>query len=107
MRITEENKESVFVWIGGAHLLVTVISLLFSFGGGMARFETGAPLPFSAQAARLTFEVLQWPVIPLCVMLPIELPGPIGFLPFILNSAVWGIGLYWIWSLVVWRRRRV
>jgi hypothetical protein len=107
MTITEENRESVFVWIGGAHLLVTVLALLLSFGGGMGRFDTGTAASFPERAAAVTFEVVQWPLIPLCMALPFDLPGPIGWLPFLLNSALWGFCLYWISVRLIWRRRRV
>lgn len=107
MRVTEENKESMFVWIGGGHLLVTVISFLISFGSSMSRFDTGAAASVGERVASLTFEVLHWPIVPLCMVLPIPLPGLIGWLPFLLNSALWAFCLYWIWRRFVWKRRQM
>ena len=80
----------LFGLVTAAHLTVTVSLLMFVFGAGMARFDTGGqPAWFEAACGRL----LNLLMFPLSLLLDRRLdqrfPGFWGYLPFVANSALW------------------
>ena len=92
---------TVFLIVAGLHLLVSLALLLYIFGTGMARFDTGvveSELPETT--ARWVFAILSFPLLTLLERLPIRFPGFSGYLPFLANAALWGAA-----AVAVWRRR--
>ena len=65
------------------------------FGMGMARFDTGAGASLGEHVIRAVVEVLNLPVVTAALAVtPVRaLPGLWGYLPFALNSLVWGLAL--------------
>jgi hypothetical protein len=73
------------------HLLVTVGLLLFVFGAGMARFDTGEAMAGSEWAAHWALIVLGVPLLTLLDAVPgTWFPRLWGYLPFVANAMIWG-----------------
>jgi hypothetical protein len=80
----------LFALLTAGHLTVTVSLLMFVFGAGMARFDTGGqPGWFEAACGRL----LNLLMFPLSTLLDRSMgqrfPGLWGYVPFVANSALW------------------
>ena len=80
------------------HLAVTITLLVFVFGAGMSRFDTGGqPGWFEVACGRL----LNLLMFPLSMLLDNRMgqrfPGLWGYVPFVGNSALWaaaGLGVF-------------
>lgn len=89
-------------FVTGVHFVVSVLLLLYVFGTGMARFDTGAAASFKESLAGWTFTVLSFPLLMVLERIPpARFPGLWGYVPFLLNASVWGVAA----GLVHWRRR--
>ena len=101
------RRPQLFGVLTAAHLALTVSLLLFVFGGGMARFDTGGqPGWFEAACGRL-LTALAFPLLTL-VEGPLGqyFPGLLGYVPFVANGALWaGAGL-WVLGVVKHVRTR-
>ena len=94
----------LFFVLTAAHLAVTIGLLLFVFGAGMARFDTGGePAWFEALCGRL-LNVLMFPLSMLLDRMGQRFPGWWGYVPFVANSALWAAVA--LAGARVWRRRR-
>ena len=83
-----------FIWSASVSLLI------FVFGSGMARFDTGGPSSLAERIAGWLLNVLAFPVVLALDWLPsLRLAGLWGYIPFVLNASIWGLGV------VVARRR--
>jgi hypothetical protein len=88
----------LFFVLTAVHLAVTIGLLLFVFGAGMARFDTGGePAWFEALCGRL-LNLLMFPVSMLLdTRMGQRFPGWWGYVPFVANSALWaaaGLGAF-------------
>lgn len=84
------RRPQLFGLLTAAHLAVTVSLLLFVFGAGMSRFDTGGQ-PGSVEAAcgRL-LSALGFPLLTLVEgRMGRSFPGLWGYVPFVANSALW------------------
>ncbi|AFY75215.1 hypothetical protein Syn7502_03361 [Synechococcus sp. PCC 7502] len=78
--------------------------LIWSFGLSMARFDTGIPAIKTEQFADIGLNILNFPLVSL-TLLP-EFPrilvnGVTGWLVFIANSLLWGIGIYTLVNVLI------
>jgi hypothetical protein len=88
----------LFFVLTAVHLVVTIGLLLFVFGAGMGRFDTGGePAWFEALCGRV-LSVLGFPVLTfLDNRMGQRFPGLWGYVPFVANSALWaaaGLGVF-------------
>ena len=82
------------------HLVATLSLLMFVFGAGMARFDSGTPSNLTEKMAGWLLNVLAFPLVSALDWLPVlRFPGLWGYIPFVLNASLWGLGV------VVARRR--
>lgn len=88
--------------VAAIHLAASISLLAFVFGSGMARFDTGGPSGPAERIARGLLNVLAFPVVLALDWLPgLRLAGLWGYIPFVLNASIWGLG-----AVVVRRRLR-
>lgn len=95
------------VGIGGLtalHFGVSWATFLMAFGSRMGRFDSGRPATPVESVIQVAAAVLLFPFSILAVHLPAGwFPGLWGYIPFLLNSALWGCALYFL--LVTLARR--
>jgi hypothetical protein len=86
--------------VAAIHLAASISLLVFVFGSGMARFDSGDPIAPTERIARWLLNVLAFPVVLALDWLPgLRFGGLWGYIPFVLNASIWGLGA------VVARRR--
>jgi hypothetical protein len=77
------------------HFIISFGLFLYTFDMTMARFDNGKPIGFLDRQANILSEILFFPLVPLARLLPNEwFLGVSGYLPFVLNSFLWAIMLY-------------
>ena len=78
-----------------AHFAVSLTLFFEQFGMGMARFDTGAEASIGERVLGVVVSVLHSPVVTvgLAVIPARALPGLWGYVPFMLNSLLWGFAL--------------
>ena len=90
----------LFVSVAGIHFLCSIALLLYVFGAGMARFDSGLPGSPAETVAGWVFAVLSFPVLTVLERVSaVRFPGLWGYIPFAVNASVWGL------AAVVARRR--
>ena len=91
----------LFVSVTALHLLTSIVLLVYVFGMGMARFDSGAPEGAAESVTRWAFAIFSFPLLTL--LMPVaRFPGQWGYVPFVLNACVWGLA-----AVVVRGRLRV
>ena len=93
-----------------AHLVITLLLAVASFGRTMAHFDAGTlPEGTDAQmssAMDLVVTLLMTPGMAVYALVPSALQSsPVEWTLMLLNSALWGFGLLLLWRLVTRRRR--
>jgi hypothetical protein len=92
----------LFAAVTGVHFLCSVTLLLYVFGAGMARFDSGLPGGPAETVAGWMFAVLSFPVLIVLERLSAaHFPGLWGYIPFAVNASVWGLA-----AVVACRRLR-
>jgi hypothetical protein len=92
----------LFVSVTTIHFVASIVLLLYVFGIGMARFDSGAPESPAESVMGWAFAILSFPFLTLLERLPVaRFPGLWGYVPFLLNSCVWGLAAV----VVRWRLR--
>ena len=88
--VNQMRRPLLFGLLTAAHLALTVSLLLYVFGSGMARFDTGGqPGWFEAACGRL-LTGLGFPLLTLMEdKVGQSFPGLWGYVPFVANSALW------------------
>ena len=85
-------------WVLGlalAHFAASRWLFLISFGIGMSQFDIGQPLTTRQALVTHVSDLLDLPVAPLIEAMPAGwFPGLWGYIPFFLNSVVWGTAIY-------------
>ena len=90
----------LFASVTAIHLVSTIGLLLYVFGAGMARFDSGVPGGLTETVAGWLLAVLNIPVLTVLNRLPARWgSGLWGYIPFLANSSLWG------WVVVAARRR--
>ena len=74
------------------HFIVTAGLVLYVFGAGMARFDTGADAGAAERAGKWLLIVLGVPLLTLLDAVSGSwFPRLWGYLPFAANAAIWGL----------------
>jgi hypothetical protein len=91
----------LFGLLTAVHLAVTISLLMFVFGAGMARFDTGGqPGGFEAVCGRL-LSLLSFPLSTLLdSRMGQRFPGLWGYLLFAANSALWAAAVLGVLRVV-------
>jgi hypothetical protein len=89
------KKWEIIVSATVVHLAASLYLFLVSFGIGMHHMDTGVHLRFGEKAVCLLSDIL---FLPIFVLKPHWFPGLWGYIPFILNSLVWGIATWLAYS---------
>ena len=90
--------------LASCHLAASAAGLMASFGATMHRFDTGAPTSALDLMLDRLLTLLYFPLVHLAQLAPREwFKGPIGWLPFALNSLLFG---WAIASAGQWWRQR-
>ena len=90
------------ILIAIAHFIVSRVLFIWSFGLGMARFDTGQPASARERTAEGASNVLDFPIRLIVDQLPPDLmPGLIGYIPFVVNSLIWGLVIWFVYSRIV------
>ncbi len=83
------------------HFLLSVILTLKSFTSGLTRFDNGNPPSQSEQIIDFGLQILNFPLVSLALSNSLLskffsgfLGGFGGWLVFLLNSLLWGVGIY-------------
>ena len=96
------------LWVLGlaiAHFAASRWLFLISFGIGMSQFDTGEPLSTSQALVTHVSELLDLPLTLVLDLIPTRwFPGLWGYIPFFLNSTIWGATLYL--GVVFYKRMR-
>jgi hypothetical protein len=92
--------------LAACHFVVSMAAFFLSFAGGMSRFETGMPPSTSKAALEMVSSVLLFPVFPFVVsIIPKAVPSSFQYVPFLLNSLLWGTCLYFLPLWFIRRRK--
>jgi hypothetical protein len=98
------KKLIMILGLAACHFVVSMGAFFLSFAGSMSQFETGPPQSISKAALEMVSAVLLFPVFPLVVsIIPKAVPSSFQYVPFLLNSLLWGTVLYF---LALWFKRR-
>jgi hypothetical protein len=92
----------LFIAVTGIHVASSIVLLLYVFGAGMARFDSGAAASATESVAGWAFAILSFPLLTLLERIPaVRFPGLWGYVPVVANGAIWGLAAV----LVQWRLR--
>ena len=95
-------KPKPIILIAIAHFIVSRALFIWSFGLGMARFDTGQSASAFERMAEGVSNVLDFPIALLINQLPPAwLLGLVGYIPFVFNSVVWGFVIWFVYSRIV------
>lgn len=96
------KKKIIFVGtITIAHALVSVGIMVFTFGKQMGRFDSLEPASLSERMLRALSEILFLPLFSVVVRVPFLskfFAGLLGYVPILLNSLIWGISIWYLYS---------
>jgi hypothetical protein len=99
-----KRKWIVITAISIVHLVSSVVLVLMSFGVSMTRFETGIPATQGDRLIELGANILNFPLVSLVLLpnFPLRfINGVLGWLIYIANSLLWGIGIYTLVKLLI------
>ncbi len=95
----------LFFVLTAVHLVVTIGLLLFVFGAGMSRFDTGGEPPWFEVACGRLLNLLMFPLSMLLDnRMGQRFPGLWGYVPFVANSALWAAAA--LAGVRIWRSRK-
>jgi hypothetical protein len=84
----------LFAVVTGIHLVSTIGLMLYVFGAGMARFDSGAPAGLTETLAGWLLTGLSVPLLTVLARLPIlGGSGLWGYIPFLANSSLCGLAV--------------
>ena len=97
----------LFISVTGIHIASSIVLVLYVFGAGMARFDSGAPASVTESVAGWAFAILSFPLLSLLERMPAaRFPGLWGYVPVVANGAFWGLAAVAVrWRLRAARRR--
>ena len=82
----------LFIAVTSIHAVASIVLLVYVFGTGMARFDSGAPAGALESVAGAVFTILSFPLISLLERVPsARFPGLWGYVPFLANASLWGL----------------
>ncbi len=85
------SRRSVILLLATLHLVATVALTLATINLRMDRFDTGAPPMRTERTIEACGQVLRFPIVMAAFASKLRFPGLTGYLPFILNSLLWGV----------------
>ena len=95
-------KPKPIILIAIAHFIVSRVLFIWSFGLGMARFDTGQPATALERITEGASNVLDFPITLVVNQRPQDLmPGLVGYIPFVVNSLIWGLVIWFVYSRIV------
>ena len=95
-------KPKPIILVAIVHFFISRALFIWSFGLGMARFDTGQPATALERIAEGVSNALDFPVVLFVNQLPTDrLPGFVGYIPFVVNSFVWGLVIWFMYSRIV------
>jgi len=84
-----------------AHLLLTIVLVIYSFAEGMARFDAGTPSTVFEDVISVCANVLMQPMYAAYSAIPREIQSNIlEWSLLAANSLLWGFGLLFLWRKV-------
>jgi hypothetical protein len=84
----------LFALVAGLHFVSSVCLLIYTFGAGMARFDSGAPAGLAETVAGWLLALLSVPLLTVLERLSEPwFPGLLGYVPFAVNASLWGIAV--------------
>lgn len=79
-----------------AHLAASAIGTMAKLHVAIQIFETGLPPSFTELLLDRTLKLLYFPLVSVARLAPSgTFPGLVGWLPFALNSLLWGCAIVW------------
>jgi len=93
VKLLPQRDAVLFAGATVVHLVASIKLLVFVFGLGMARFDSGVPGGLGERIAGWLLKLLAFPVVLALDWLPsLRFPGLWGYIPFIVNASIWGMG---------------
>jgi hypothetical protein len=84
----------LFACVTGIHFGSTVGLVVYVFGAGMARFDSGVPGGPGETLARWLLTALSIPLLTVLARLPLlSFSGLWGYIPFLANASLWGLAV--------------
>ncbi|GEM_PF-3303454 len=83
--------------IAFAHLVVSFILFGVLFSAGSDRFDRGGEPASWEQPTEVLLGILSFPIVLVVRISPMRFPALIQNLLVLVNSALWGFGIVWIW----------
>ena len=84
---------ALFALVSVVHTVTSVVLVIYVFGAGMARFDTGTAATPMETAGGWLLNVLSLPLLFVLERMPaVQFPGRWGYVPFVVNASVWGLG---------------
>ncbi len=87
------RRVTIILAIATLHFATGMFLFLVSFGASLRRFETGLAPTGGERVVGWAVEVLLFPMTLTVSLWPKALAGPLEYVPFLLNSLLWGAGL--------------
>jgi hypothetical protein len=86
------------------HFITSIGLLVYTFGGSMARFDSGAAASLAETLGGWLLAILSFPVLTFLDRLTeLRFPGLLGYVPFAANASFWGIAV--VTARRCWRNR--
>jgi hypothetical protein len=84
----------LFACVTAIHLVSTIGLMLYVFGAGMARFDSGVPRGWTETLAGWLLTALSVPLLTVLARLPIlGGSGLWGYISFLANASLWGLAV--------------
>lgn len=103
------RKLLIILVLAACHFAASLAALFLTFGASMSRFDTGDAATTSEIVVEWAAAVLHFPLVFLTEALsPIRSSSSLAqYAPFILNSLLWGVCIYYfgVWVKDRWKRR--
>ena len=90
--------------LAAGHFIMTWAVFLKTFTMTMARFDTGGQPTLAERAVDVVREILFFPLATITLRVPHIAKlfhGALGWIPFVLNSLLWGILVYMIVAMLL------
>lgn len=101
------KKTLIILTIAFLHFIISMAVFSVAFGMTMGRFDTGDAPGRVERVVALATNILHFPLVALLLpIFPRSVVGPLEYLPFILNSLLWGGCLSLLPSLVKAKSRK-
>lgn len=99
---------TLLAFVATFHLVASIVVVIYVFGAGMARFDSGAPQAFAETLGEWLLNALSFPLmLALEQSAALRFPGWWGYVPFLVNASLWGMAAVLIrrlWSRQTSRR---